>query len=270
MLVKFLAVLAAAYVILVTILWGAQERMVLPGPSRALPDPNSLGLEGERVTVHAEDGTDLHGWYLPPSDAENPAPAIIWFYGNMETVGVLADVFRFFKPATYGLLALDYRGYGENAGQATESAIERDGEAAMEFIRSRQEIDPERITVYGRSIGSTVAMHLATKYPVAGVILDSPMSSAQDVASEHYWFFPRFLVKLELDNLGRAARLGSPLLVIHGEDDRIIPPWMGRAVADAAPDGRFISIPGAGHNTTYAVDPERYRDILWAHLGVDR
>ena len=272
MIIKLLGVLAAAYLVIVSVLWGAQERMVLPGPARPLPDPRLHGFAGgERVTVTAYDRTELHGWYLPPEGGEGtPAPGLLWFYGNMETVGVLADVFEFLKPSGIGLLALDYRGYGENAGRASESAIERDGEVAMEYLRSRPEIDASKIAVYGRSIGSTVAMHLATRFPVSAVVFDSPMSTARDVAAEHYWFFPKLLVRLELDNVGRASDVEAPLLVLHGVDDQIIPSWMGEAVADAAPNGTFVALAGAGHNTTYAVDPERYRKILWDHLGVDR
>lgn len=271
MLIKLLGVVVIAYLIIVTILWGAQERMVLPGPSRPLPQPKAFGFDdGERVTVVADDGTELHGWYLPPEpNRSEPAPGLLWFYGNMETVSVLGDLFSVLKPPGAGLLVLDYRGYGDNPGRATEQNIERDGEAAMEYLRSRPDIDPAKIAVYGRSIGSTVAMHVATKYPVSAVVLDSPMSTAADVAAEHYWFFPRFLVRLELDNVGRAASLDAPLLVVHGEKDRIIPSWMGREVADAAAHGRFVLLGNAGHNSTYATNPEFYREVVWQQLGFD-
>ncbi|HUF10925.1 MAG TPA: alpha/beta hydrolase [Rhodothermales bacterium] len=272
MLFKLFGVLAAAYLVIVIVLWGTQERTALPGPLRPLPEPRSLGFaDGQRVTVIAYDRTELHGWYLPPENgAGKQAPGLLWFYGNMETVGVLADVFEFLKPPGMGLLALDYRGYGENAGRASEVDLERDGEAALEFLQSRPEIDPSQVAVYGRSIGSTVAMHLASKHGVSAVILDSPMTTARDVATEHYWFFPRFLVTLDFDNLGRAAEIDAPLLVLHGDADRIIPTWMGQAVANAAPNGTFVPLAGAGHNTTYNVDPEAYRQVVWTHLGVDR
>lgn len=270
MLLKFGLILVAGYVVIVVILWGAQERLALPGPNRPLPDPKARGLaHGERVTVKAHDGLELSGWYLAPASDSGPAaPALIWFYGNMETVGVLADVFRFMQPPGMALLALDYRGYGENAGRASEADLERDGEAAFEYLRSRSDVDPARIAVYGRSIGSTVAMHVASRHPVSAVILDSPMTSARDVVREHYWFFPRFLVRLELDNIGRASQIDAPLLVFHGIHDRIIPISMGRAVAGRARDGRFVELAGAGHNTTYAVDPEAYREAVWSHLAV--
>jgi len=265
---KLLAALAAAYVLLVAVLWATQERMVFPGARGIFLDPVNAGfMDAERVTVESHDGIPLRGWFIPAADSiERPTPVLLWFYGNMETVSALSGTFHYMKPPGYALLALDYRGYGENPGNASEKALEKDGEAAFEYVMARNDVDPDRIAVFGRSIGSTVAMHLASTRPVAAVILDSPMTSAADVAREKFWFFPRLLLRMELNNVARARDVSAPLLVLHGEQDTLIPKWMGQAVAEAAPDGRFVLLRDADHNSTMAVHPDRYRAEFQKHL----
>jgi fermentation-respiration switch protein FrsA (DUF1100 family) len=121
------------------------------------------------------------------------------------------------------------------------------------------------VVVFGRSLGSAVALHVATVRPARAVVLESPLSTAADLRRAHYPFLPGALLRLELDNVARAARLDVPLLVFHGDGDRIVPPAMGRAVA-AAGRGAFHLIVGAGHNETFAVGAAWYRDTMTAFL----
>jgi pimeloyl-ACP methyl ester carboxylesterase len=261
-------VCAAVYVVAVALAWRHQERLAFPSPRMPLPEPTAAGLPaGRRVTLETADGVRIYGWYLPPSDsAPRPAPALLWFVGNMETVGGLAPVLGDWKPPEFGLLAVDYRGYGESEGAATEAGLYRDADAAWAYVTHLPEIDARRIAVYGRSLGSAVALYLATERPARAVVLDSPFSSAAAMARHHYWFLPPMLVRLSLDNVGRAARLTVPLLVVHGSDDRIAPIAMGRAVAAAGHARDFLAVPGAGHNETYLLGGHRYRDLMITFL----
>jgi fermentation-respiration switch protein FrsA (DUF1100 family) len=163
------------------------------------------------------------------------------------------------------LLAIDYRGYGESEGAATEAGLYQDGEAGWAFLADLPDVDPNRIAVYGRSLGGAVAIHLGLHRPVRAVVLDSPFSNAADMARHHYWFLPPGLVRLKLDNVTGAGRLRVPLLVVHGTDDRVAPVEMGRAVATAG-RGRLIELPGAGHNDTYDLGGAAYRDSMAAFL----
>jgi fermentation-respiration switch protein FrsA (DUF1100 family) len=242
--------------------WRYQDRMAFPAPRSALPRPGSLGIEkGERIGIVTSDGVELQGWYLAP-DPRPPdgslAPGLIWFYGNMETIEGIAPVLMRFRPPSIGMLVIDYRGYGASAGVPSEEGVYRDAEGAWGYLAGRPEIDSTRIAVYGRSIGSAVALYLATERPVRAVILDSPFTSGRDMAERHYSFFPTSLVRLSLDNLDRADRVTAPTLVFHGSEDRITPIEMGRAVAQAARADTIIEIFGAGHNDTYSVGGEMY------------
>ena len=259
-----------AYLLIALLAWRFQDRMAFPGPKAPLPTPQSLGIaDGERVSITTTDSVTLRGWYLPPnplpSDATR-APGLLWFYGNMETVEGIAPILRAYRPPGVGVLALDYRGYGSSDGTPSEAGVYLDAEAGWQFLATRAEIDSARIAVYGRSIGSAVALYLATERPVRSVVLDSPFSSGRAMAEEHYPFLPQFLNRLSLDNLKRAGELTVPLLVFHGTDDRIAPIEMGRAVAQTGRAETLVEIEGAGHNDTYLLGGEMYRERLHEFL----
>ena len=270
-LLRILLGLGIAYVALLLLAWRFQNRLALPGARMRLVPPAQAGMaDGEIVDVTTADGVRLRGWYLPPSphlNSRSPAPGLLWFYGNLETVTGLAPIVRWLRPPDVALLILDYRGYGESEGSPSESGLYADADAAWAYLTGRPEVDPSRIAVYGRSVGSVPALHLATRRPVRAVVLESPLSNAADMAREHYAFLPRFIVRLSMNNLERAARLTAPLLVFHGTEDDIAPVRMGRAVAEAGHARELVLIKGAGHNETYDVGGEEYRTKFLAFLA---
>jgi pimeloyl-ACP methyl ester carboxylesterase len=185
----------------------------------------------------------------------------------METIGGIAPVLREFRPPGTGMLVLDYRGYGQSGGRPSERGVYRDALAAWDFLSLRPEIDSTRIAVYGRSIGTAVALYLATERPAAALILESAFSSGKAMAKRHYALVPTSLLTLRLNNLERAGQLDIPLLSFHGTDDWIAPIEMGRAVAAAGNAEEFVTFEGAGHNETYQVGGTAYRDRLLAFLA---
>lgn len=270
-LLRILAGLGAAYLAVLLLAWRFQERMALPGARARLIPPAQAGIpDGELVAATAADGVRLRGWYLPPSPdpgTGSRAPGLLWFYGNMENVSGLAPIIRSLRPPGVAVLILDYRGYGESEGSPSERGLYLDAEAAWTALASRPELDSSRIAVYGRSVGSVPALYLATSRPVRALVLESPLTTAADMARVHYPFFPPFIVRLSLNNLERAARLTAPLLVLHGDRDQIAPPWMGRAVAEAGHARELVLIHGAGHNETYDVGGKAYREKLQEFLS---
>lgn len=254
--------LTSAYVVLLALVWYLQERVAFPARRAPVPDPSALGLDGERVSLTLADGTPLVGWYLRAA-GPSPAPALLWFYGNGETIAAIAPVIREFKPPDAALLVLDYPGYGASGGRATEAGLHATAEAAYAALAARPEVDAGRIVAYGRSLGTAVATWLAGRRPVAGLVLESPFTNAREMARQQYGLFPRFVLRLKLDNLGTIAAVRAPILVMHGTADRLVPISMGQRVAAAARSPvEFVPIAGAGHNDTYQLGGAEYRDRL--------
>ncbi|MBI1722274.1 MAG: alpha/beta hydrolase [Gemmatimonadetes bacterium] len=260
-LLRLVVMAGTVYVALGMLLFFARDFLVFPGRHDATPEPRRIGIaDGEKVWVTTADGERLVGWYLPPRDASGArAGALIWFHGNGETIGGLAPILREFRPQRAALLALDYRGYGESTGRAGIEGVKRDAEAGWTYLAGRPEIDPARIVVYGRSVGSGPAVHLALQNPVAGLILESPFTSLRAMARVHYPLFPSFIAGSGLDNLRAIAGVRCPVLFVHGDADRLIPIWMGRALAERVGAGaEFHVIAGADHNDTYDTGGEAY------------
>src|SRR6266566_4174698 len=291
---RILISLGLAYLVLLLLAWRFQDRLAFPAPRASLPDPKRVGVEnGEKVELVSGDGTKLVGWFLKPEVGEvrgglrrtgevdgarsnlpqppptSPAsPGLLWFYGNGETVAAIWPIVREFQPPGTAVLVLDYPGYGGSGGRATEGALYAAADAAYAALTARPDVDPQRIYVYGRSLGSAVATYTAAHHPVAGLILESPFTNAAAMAKYHYGLLPRFLLRLSLDNVANVRRVSCPILLFHGDADRLVPTAMGMAVAAAAAGPvEVVLIHGAGHNDTYDVGGRSYRDKMWRFIG---
>jgi pimeloyl-ACP methyl ester carboxylesterase len=251
--VRILIVVAVCVLLLV---WLFQERLIFfPRPLESRPAPRT-GLE--EVTIATADGAALRGWLVKGALA--PAPLVIYFGGNAEEVSWLAEVAGDF--AGWSLLLVNYRGYGESEGKPGEKALLADALAVYDFARRHQDVDPERIVAMGRSLGSGVAVYLATERPLRGVILVSPYDSLVEVGRRHYPFLPiSLLLRHRFDSIARAPRIDTPLLCLVARGDRIIPTGHSRALFAAWRGGKiWREIPNADHDSI-ASEPEYWRSI---------
>src|SRR5947208_12708452 len=262
-----------AYLVLLLLAWLFQDRLAFPAPRAKLPDPKRVGVEdGERVELVSADGTMLVGWYLAPKKLKPPPTSptsrgLLWFYGNGETVAAIWPIVREFQPPGTAVLVLDYPGYGSSGGRATEGALYAAADAAYAALAARPDVDPRRIYVYGRSLGTAAATYTATHHPVAGVILESPFTNAADMARHAYRIFPSVIVRLSLDNLGRIKQVRCPVLLFHGTADRLVPLEMGmRVAAAAAGPVELVLLQGSGHNESYTTGGTQYRDKVWGFV----
>jgi len=264
--------LAGIYVVVMVLLWVFQERITFPAPRAALPDPQKVLGYGERIELTMVNGTRLVGWYLAAEGGEGAAKgrrgaAMLWFYGNGETIAAIWPIIRDFRPPNAALLVVDYPGYGASGGKATEAGMYEAADLAYNSLLGRPDIDPRRIYVYGRSLGTAAATHLAATREIAGLILESPYTSARGMAARHYRIFPTAIVRLRLDNIGRMPRIHCPVLIFHGTADMLVPIQMGRDVAAAAGGPvEFVMIEGSGHNDTYDMGGNAYRDKIAAFV----
>jgi fermentation-respiration switch protein FrsA (DUF1100 family) len=226
----------------------APARDVLATPSVPFTD----------LTLRTEDGERLHAWWVP---ATAPAIAnVLLCHGNGGNMGDRAFAADLLAGHGFGALCFDYRGYGRSSGRPSESGTLRDARAARAAI-------PDGPLIYlGESLGGAVALALAVEHPPDGLILQSAFTGVRDIARLHYPFIPRALVPDAYPSLRRIRDLHAPLLVMHGDEDRIVPVIYGEALYDAAREPKRIEIfRGAGHNDM--IGP-RWIEVLseWARL----
>jgi len=222
------------------------QRQLLYFPDKTRPGLAGLEQLGVReVVLSTEDGLSLLSWYLPGRPGR---PVILYFHGNGGHIGHRVERMLRFAREGYGVLMPEYRGYGSNPGTPTETGFNADARAALGFL-GREGVAPNRLVLYGESLGSGVAVELATRRQVAGVILEAPFTSVAEVAQCHFPYVPAARLVIDrFDSLSRIGRVRAPILMLHGEHDRVVPVRFGRALFDAAPEpkeGWFV--PQAGH-----------------------
>ena len=222
------------------------QRRFLYFPDRRLTHPDEAGLTGvEELRLVTDDGETLVAWHLPPHDGH---PVILYFHGNAGALADRAQRFRIFVASGYGFLALSYRGYGGSTGSPTQAGLMRDGEAAYREARARGYAG-SRIVLMGESLGTAVATTLAATREAAALVLDSPFSSAIDVAAAHYGMFPVRWLMLDQFRSDLAMRdVHIPVLIVHGSEDRVIPITLAMRLFECANEPKtFMSVTGGGH-----------------------
>jgi len=224
------------------------------------------GLSFEDVRFTAADGTKLHGWYLPHP---NPRAAVLFAHGNAGNLSDRAELLRTLHDR-HGLavMAFDYRGFGRSEGSPDEQGILQDARAARAWLARREGIAERDVVLMGRSLGGAVAIDLAAKDGARGLIVESTFTSLPDAANEHMpWMAPKLLMRNRLDSLAKIANYHGPLLLSHGDRDRVIPFEHGRQLFAAANEPkRFITISGSDHNDPQTPEYHQAIDAFLAAL----
>jgi uncharacterized protein len=241
-------------------------------PARAVVQtPAAAGLVFADVTFETEDRERLHAWWVP---ARAPSLGhVLLCHGNAGNVGDRVPHIELLAAAGFDVLAFDYRGYGRSTGRPSERGLYRDARAAHDALLRQPGTEPSRVLYLGESLGGAVALALALELPPAGLILQSAFTSVRDMARVHYRFVPAALVPDAYPSLRLIRGLDSPLLVLHGERDRIVPAMHAEALAEAAPGRKRIHVfCGAGHNDLLATaGPEWSGAIVdWAREVLTR
>ena len=231
----------------------AEKRFVFSPESGIDASPELEGLPYEDVLLTSSDGLKLHGWFLPgPPRVVGPnTQTWLWFHGNGGNLGTrVGQLARAHHLLGVHQFIFDYRGYGNSEGHPTEHGTYLDARAALEYLRGRPGINPDRIVYFGHSLGAAVAIELAAKHPPAGMALIAPFSSIKDM-SRLVLPVPLagWLVHGHYNSMKRIGRVQTPLLVLHGELDEIVPHSQGFKLYRAANrPKRFVTLHGASHN----------------------
>lgn len=228
------------------------------------PDPwidrdwaRASGLPLEDVWFHAADGTRLFGWYVESSVTPT---VLLWCHGNAGNIINRLDNLRELYRLGLSVFLFDYRGYGRSQGRPSEEGLYQDALGAYDYVAQTRRIRPERIALFGRSLGAAVAGEVASQRPAAGLILESAFPSVEALARFHYFGLPaHWLLGARFNLVERLKNISVPILVIHGDRDEIVPIQLGRQVFDAAKAPKsFYLVPGADHNDLYHVGGKPY------------
>lgn len=250
-----------AYLIAVVLLYTLQRRLIFhPG---TLPQDYKFKTEtgGEEITLKTADGENISGLFF-----ENDHPdVILYFHGNAGDLSGWQYVSADFTSLGFNFLIIDYRGYGKSSGRISEKGLYLDGEAAFDFLKEKG-FDPANIIVYGRSIGSGIAMHVAENRPCKGLILESPFSSLTRLANEKLpFFFPSLYIRFRFDNLSTINKVTCPVIFLHGTHDELIPDTHSRRLfARFKGKKKMILIDRGAHNDLHTFI--QYQEFLKGEL----
>jgi fermentation-respiration switch protein FrsA (DUF1100 family) len=259
-----LGALIVYLVALATIAFGQRRLMYFPfGREEA---PASVGLpRAEILHLDAADGERLLAWYVPPAPGQ---PLILYFHGNANGIADRAERFHTLTAAGNGLLAVEYRGYPGSTGSPSEKGLLIDGETGYSKALALG-VPPARIVVMGESLGSGVAVDVASRHEIGALVLDSPFTSTADVAAYYYWMFPvRLLMRDQYRSDEKIGKVRAPVLIVHGANDLVVPYRFGKKLFALANEPKdFIRIEGAGHLALGAALPQA---LAWIEAKVGR
>ena len=200
----------------------------------------------EEVVLTTPDGLQLVAWYVP---AKLKQPTMIYFHGNGGTIKMRENSAKPYLDCGMGVLLVEYRGYGGNPGKPNEVGLYNDGEAAYQFAR-QQGIPADHIILFGESLGSGIAVEIAKRYPVGGVILQAPFISAAAIGQKRYPYLPvGLLLKDRYQSIDKIQQINAPLAIVHGTADGVVPIEQGQALfLQANQPKQFFKYLGYGHS----------------------
>ena len=240
------SLLALAYVGVCALMFFFQEQLLYIPHAEVGRTPADVGLQFEGLELQTEDGEHISAWFVPAPDARG---AVLYSHGNAGNISNRLSVVEDLHTLGLDVLIYDYHGFGESTGEPGEQETYLDAMRAWQWLTQERGVAPKRTLIWGRSLGGGVAVWLASQVEPAGLVVESSFTSIPEVGAAHYPFLPVALLnRHDYPSLERIPSIDAPILVAHGQTDRVVPYEHGRALFDAAGDPKqFIELDG-GHN----------------------
>ena len=260
----FATVIPLLYMAVVALMYMKQDALTFDADERVVSPQAVDVLNAVIVTIATPDGETLNAWYTP---AVGKMPVILFLHGKGGNISHRPERYRYYTSQGFGVLFVDYRGYGGSTAKPTEQGLVTDAEASYDWLLAKG-VSPQRIVAVGESLGTGIAVKLAARRPVVAVALEAAYSSLTDVAAHHYWWLPvRLLMKNPVDAEADIPQVHAPLLFHHGDADQTVPMQFGRKLFELANEPKtFIIVPGGTHfiftETTFAREVEFFRDAV--------
>ncbi|MXO91525.1 alpha/beta hydrolase [Pontixanthobacter aquaemixtae] len=243
------------YGAVVALAWAFQGSFIYPAPQAIAAIPAGY----EEATLETSDGLSLRAAFSAPRAGQS---VVVFFHGNGDNLPGAATAMGEVQQAGYGVLLVEYRGYGGNAGEPSEEGFYRDGRAALAWLKA-QGYQGQDIVLAGNSIGSGTAVQMASEVDARALILVSPLTSVPDVAAEQAKFLPvRLLLRDQFANADKIGNLAMPILLQHGTGDRVVPFSHAEKLAGLAKNVSLEDYPGVGHELAYLPAPQDAQ-IAW-------
>ena len=254
---KYMPHVIVTCLILLITLFGLVRYLEAKGvffPSRTMTmDPSFFHLAWQDVWVTSTNKARINGWLIKNPQAKS---VMLFCHGNAGNISDRLMKLKFFHELGFEVLIFDYQGYGKSEGVPSEGGIYQDAISMFDWIKQQEALKNKSVVVYGTSLGGIVAIDLATKRGVDGLIVDSSITSAKDMAKRLYPMIPSFLMAIKFDSISKIKNLTMPKLFIHSREDRVVPYAMGQALFNAAPEPKeFLTIHGGHNDSQIASDP---------------
>ncbi|MHB2017322.1 MAG: alpha/beta hydrolase [Candidatus Xenobia bacterium] len=257
----WLGVPVGLYVALCTLVYCKQAALLyFPEPDTSARPPVAFTA----LTLKTPDGVSIDAWAVP---GEASAPWVLFCHGNAGNISGRVDTVMTLHEMGVNLVMFDYRGYGRSSGTPTEAGLYADAMTCYQWLTETQHVAPQRIVVFGESLGGGVATGLAAQVAVGGLVLQSTFTSVPDVGVRVYPLLPvRLLARDRFPSLARIGSIKCPKLIMHSPQDDTIPFDMGRQLYEAAGEPRtFVELTG-GHNWPLSEQAPKVRESLKAFL----
>lgn len=260
--IAVLVFLAVVWVGAAVVLKASERSLVYIPGAREVPDPPSMfALRHLPVDFLTADSVRLHAWIVPAARADSTGYWLLIAHGNYGSIGFgeRPEFYAAARDIGLNLFAFDYRGFGRSGGRPGEQGLYHDAEAAYRYLVDSLEVPPERIVLFGHSLGTGVATELATRVPSAALVLEAAYTSLPDIGQAAYpWLPVKLLAGERFETIGKIGRVTVPTLVLHSPEDDIIPYEHGRRVYEAARgEKRLVAVRG-GHAGAFREDREKY------------
>jgi len=248
MLFNLLITLVVVYLIVVFLVYAGQSRLIyFPEIEQEISNkPSAIGLDYTSVNMATADGERLHGWWVSVPDAKG---TVLFFHGNAGNISQRINYLSMFKRLGYNTLLFDYRGYGQSSGVPSESGTYLDAQAGWRYLTEIQNISPERIILFGESLGGAVAAWLAAREKPGLLVLASTFTSVPNLAAQIYPFLPvRWITRFHYNTLESLQSVTCPVFIAHSPEDEIIPFEHGQQLFQAAAAPKQFLTLESGHN----------------------
>jgi fermentation-respiration switch protein FrsA (DUF1100 family) len=231
-------------------------------PDKSLDDnPSNWNLFYKDVRFVTSDGEKLHGWFFPVS---GKTPVLLFCHGNAGNISHRIENVDLLVKRGISVFLFGYRGYGLSSGRPSETGIYTDGMAAYDYLTDMEKVSPDRIAVFGRSLGGAVAIEVALQRKVRCIIIENTFTSLRDMSKTIFpWLLFSPFLPDHYENSSKISSVAVPKLIVHSRDDEIVPFKMGEELfAAAIGDKIFLPIDGAGHNDIYIIGGKAYLDAV--------